>query len=427
MPDPPTNHGGKNRCKDLKILYNEGRIFLTGYFMPFEFRIMPVTEGLTDIVIVIRAGGEEVVYEPPWEPDVCEEVDTPIAFRPPQHFGGYQPFNIFVGYRLDDTQHWFTYVKNHWVFSPKDKVGNVVRQLNIAINTGDVKGSEAGDATVHNYIQGLDKLLEHANGTIEDFKGFNLPAVWASQILLKCAKPPMIRTVTGSKPKTPPPPEAVVPGLTLRIGKRRIHFLGASEVTAGRSRDCGIVVRLPYPGGVQPADERKDHNLYISQRHFLIALDKGQAFIRDESSRGTEMDGVALVKGKNAAIPLDRSVALRLAVKDVPTELPHAAFECRVWSVGQAGEGTACPATAAPNEVAAVTLQRRDTPTETFVLLPHRLRLSAVAPGWGDGCVCRHRGGFVLRTGHGCHWLRPGMEESTATGTLAIEAFKQDV
>ena len=424
-PDIQTNHTGKSRCKDLRVRYNEGRIFLTGSTMPFEFNILPLTEGLTDLTIVIRAGGEEVIYPlPEAEPDTYEEIETNIEFRPPPHFGGYQPFVIFVGYTVDNKREWYTVNRKHWVFSPRERVGNVLEKLNIEIKT-EANSCEAGTTSVNNYIQGLENLNKYANSPIEDFKAFNPPPVWVPLVLLK-AKPP-VHAQTSSKPKPPPAQEAVQKSLTLHLGEHRIHLLAATEVSLGRNKDCGIVVRLPYGGGARPEDPKNDHNLYISKKHASLCVTGGRAFVRDDNSaRGTSLDGSLLAKNQSIPLPLDRSVALAVAV-DVPASLPRAVFDCRAWSLGHVGSGSSpCPVEGAGTEIAAVTLQRRDTPNEVFVLLAHRIRLADVIPGCRDACLCRHHDAFVLKTPSVCRWLIPGAREPTPDGTVLVEPFKQE-
>ncbi|MEI6150799.1 MAG: hypothetical protein WCS01_17015 [bacterium] len=152
--------------------------------MPFGFRIMPLVADLSDFVVVIRAGEETVVDEPEWEPDLGEEVDTPIAFRPPKGFSGVNVFKIYVGYRKGEEYRWYTKVVTHEVFRAQEPAGKVLETLRIQI-INNPTAREAGDAPVNNYIQGLDSLIKGAQGSIEDFKAFNPPPIWAPLVLLK--------------------------------------------------------------------------------------------------------------------------------------------------------------------------------------------------------------------------------------------------
>jgi len=422
-----------SHCPDLDVRYNVNRIFVEGLVLPFEFRVTPGVEGITDLCLEIEARkGHKISEHPPEYPVRGEEIHVPVAFQSPAGLHGKVPFRIYVGYKRNGTPHWFTATNSHKVFRAREKAQKVIDTLVLDLKNEAAQG-HAGDIQIHQRIDNLEALRPREDNPAADLKNVDLPPAWAPLNLRRCRRK-LDREAPGlRKQALPAPPDAArQSGVTLSIGDCRVHFLAESKVTLGRSRDCDVVTRITRSDGREP----RDPNLRIGRYHCRIEMDRrtckvvDRAWYPDKKEDRTSTCGIFVdnhrVSPGGQTFPANQKCTLSLTGPDARDKNTFGfeitcmtcAFVCNTLSP--------CFERDDPAALACVSMKRCDSVKERIVLLRSCCRLSTLDAAWGDVLIRRLDGAFSAQTPAGHEWLTPGRMVGLLPGLAAtVQEYKQ--
>ncbi|MFH0909537.1 MAG: FHA domain-containing protein [bacterium] len=415
-----------SHCPDLKILYDTGRVFVEGLYVPFHFKVTPRNEEITGLFIEIRRDREVIARE---EPDELltpgDEVQLYLGYTPPRGLGGHVDFKLYVGYKLGDEQRYFLARKRHTVFRAKEKVRSVIENLRIDLHN-NLSGGHASENTVNQHLDGLEELCPKANDPAEEIKFIDLPALWEELVLHRSKYSSIGRPGHGCEGLrlAQPPPEAVHARLTLSWRGRHIHLLSDRAVQLGRNRQCDIVTRM--------GSAKSEANDPISRLHCRIENMGDRCYVLDKgpeqgshSAMGTYLNGRRVKEGGSAELPQSRAFTVSLASPSV-NDPSVFSLEGNVVLSGEHGaEQPACRDEGTPGHPACLVLRRSADSPEVFLLLWKHVHLKVVDPEFGSACICRRSGGFVLSQGGACEWLAPGTSVSAPAGEIRVREYKQ--
>ena len=411
----------------LDVLYNSARIFVEGATVPFEFRITPRRADISDLCVEVRHSHRLIDrYEPEYELIQGQEMPIYLQFCAPPGLHGKVPFDIYVGFKLGGAQSWYLAKQLHTVFKRKEKIGHVIETLKVEFHN-ELHQGHAGDAQVHQRLDGLDALRPRYEDTAADFEHIDIAPVWTGLPLMKCHyHPPSGESGIVVYPPLPPA-NAIRNRLTLQTGSMRIHLLADTLLQLGRNSLCAIVTR----GSARDAE--------ISRFHCRIQTDSKRCWITDAaadpggaprpSTAGTYIDGVRLFPGQSRDLAPGGRLTLSLAGNH---QVGSGAFilEARLYNSGTVPGATACPrtcvATGIPDAPAALLLRRPGPDQECFVAVWQWFSLGELCPEMGNACVCRRSGAFLMHTGTNCNWLAPGENFNVAGQAFAVTDYCQD-
>ena len=419
------NGSNDSDCHELEILYNVSRLFVEGLEMPFQFRITPLREEISDLCIEIRRrqsspGGELLVArdEPAWFPVRGKTMENPVGFRPEPGSAGHVTFDIYVGYQSSGIRKWYLTRKTHTVFQPKTQAESVARELNIQFHN-ELSQGHAGDAQVHQTLQGLETLIHAKKDYVEDFRGVDVPELWVRLPLARCQYKPLSGKPTGpvhSRVETEPF------RLKLRGPGGVIHLLSGSILTMGRSRENDVVTRVTLADGSTPTGPNERISRYHAQiqrqGNRCMLIDRGcdpVTKVAKPSAMGIMLDDRPVPRGQSVSLPMDRDFSIALAPAGHREEEVYV-LEGRVWTCGMVGGMPGCRKLFSAHEPAGLVLHSRGNPGELYALLWAYLPLSRIVPQWSESCVCRTGDGFMMEAGGRCDCLVPGGSVSLPMG-----------
>lgn len=422
---PDTASGA--HCPHLNVLYNACRVFVEGITVPFEFRVTPKFDDLSELCIEIRRSGHLAErYEPEWDLVKNHEMHIPIAFCAPAGIHGIEVFDIYIGYKIGNDQYWYLAKRKHKIFRTQDKAGSVIKEINIQFSNALTQG-HAGDARINQQI-GLDKVIQ-PDDPAKDFEHIDLPPRWEPLLLSKCHyKPAKSAANFHAVVQIPPPPEALCKRLTLRSSNLCLHLLADTEIQLGRNRRCDIVTRHP---GNQHEVNRK-----ISRYHCRIEMHNNHCVLIDKgwdsekktfrhSTSGTFIDNSRLSGEKSHEMVPDAHAGVSLG--DSLANDPNIfAMDAHLWTCGRMETGMiSCQGKYAPHDLACLTLHRRGDNAELFVLLWKCFSLSKFDSHFCNTCICRRDNAFLVQSNNRCEWLLAGTTLHLANNIVKVEEYNQ--
>ncbi len=419
----------RSQCDDWDIQFNCSRVFVQNMMFPFEFRLRPLREGLSNLRVEIRLDQALLNSDEP-ELEISRGQPIPIYFNyaPPSGLGGKISYDVLVGFTRDGGDHWFRAMVKHHVFKAQETIGHVIHTLNIELKN-DIKQGHAGDAQVHQAINGLEALKSRASDPVRELAEFDIPPRWKTLPLKKCHhyRPPREGGGFLPHPVQRPPPAAQARGLTLRCGTLTARLLAAPLLQLGRHKDSDILAR--------PLSRREEDVLWISQFHCCLRLDGNRCLLLDRrlpaparqakpSTHGTFLDGRRVGDADGAPIVAGRRHLLTLGSAD-PDDSACVAFDLDLQACGQADPcQPACRGRAAPDSPACLILRQRGRPHEAIVALWKHAALGLLDARLGSACVCRQQDAFLLHLGGRCDWLTPGQTLRAPHGEVRVEPFR---
>ena len=435
LPKTETNLGD---CRHWEVLYNTGKVFVEGVFVPFEFRLTPLVDGLDDLFVQIRRDDQVLVQKIPAEdPSRGREMSINLNFNAPTGLRGEFCFDIYIGYLFEDRPLCFTTHKVHRIFRAKEKAQTVINSLKFELKNvsmvRDIGNASDPTQSVQQKIEGLDKICK-PDDPAEDFKYITIPAFWEKLPLHKCKNVATINTpaTPHGKPLQVPPKEAHHDRLTLHNGFGTVHLLSHQSIVLGRNRTCDLVTRVQDNEGrvhEEPTQRISKFHCRISmEQHRVLVTDKGmdpEKHTEKASTSGTFVDGQRVKSGQSQSLPVDRTFFLSLGSDQYGDETVSA-FEGRIWSCGQSRSlAPACQGQKPSDHPACLILRRLNGPAETFVVVYEHFVISTIDPTLKDACICRSQQGFLLKTAGPCVWLVPGNRVSLANKTILIDELNQ--
>jgi len=414
-------------CPHLNVLYNTCRVFVEGITAPFEFRVTPKSDNLSELCIEIRRSDNLIEhYEPEWDLVKNHEMHIPIAFCAPTGIHGIEVFDIYIGYKIGNDQYWYLAKKKHKIFRAQDKAGSVIKEINIQFSNALTQG-HAGDARINQQI-GLDKVIQ-PDDPAKDFEHIDLPPRWEPLLLSKCHyKPAKSAANLHATIQMPPPPEALRQRLTLRGDNLYLHLLADTEIQLGRNRNCDIVTRHP--------DNQHEVNKKISRYHCRLEMRNNHCVLIDKgwdsekkafrhSTGGTYINNKKNPEGKSVEMTPDAHAVISLG--DSPANDPNVfALDVHLWTCGRMETGMiSCQGKCEPHDLACLTLHRHGEVAELFVLLWKHFSLSKFDSRFCNICVCRRDNAFLMQSNNHCQWLTTGATLHLPNGIVKVEEYNQ--
>jgi hypothetical protein len=417
-------------CEHLHVLYNAGCVFVEGLTVPFEFRITPLADGVTEVFVEIRSGTQmQLRYESPYQVRRGMTMEMPVAFRPPQGVHGKVPFEIFIGYTVHDQEHRFLAHKKHTIYRAQEQMRRVIDNLHLEVRN-DISQGNAADVNINQHFKELSQLVNPENPARE-LEFVDIPPLWQELPLQKCFYRPPIGHGTPRAPAARP--NARHPRLSLTAAGLRLHLLSDQIVQMGRHGTNDIIARVADERGGFP----EESNAAISRYHCRIEagdsacrLIDGAYYPGEQCARastcGTFLDGVRITPAGGAvALPLNTDVKLTLAATET-SGAGACGFSARVVTCGVTAPLLGfCPASDPPGQLSCAILRALHRPHDTFVLLWKRLPLQLLDPALAGWCMCRLHDGFALKTAHGCEWLVPGATLTAAGRQIQVQPYRE--
>lgn len=426
----PVTHENHSHCDDLRVLYNNGKVFVEGMVVPFDFRITPQAADLDGLFVEIRQDGTQVSRCDPDEYlDPGDELDIHLTFIAPAGLQGQVPFDIYVGYRKGADAHCFVCHKVHTCFRATEKSRKVIDALKIELNNTIHNNGNASDPKIAPVVKGLEAFCPKPDDPAADFKYIALPQVWTGLPLRRAHQKP------GSPVFPKParvPADAGHERLTLRWGDRILQLIAGDRVQFGRHRSCQVATRL-VPEAGRSSQEVHDQNLFISSSHFSLELQDFGVLLKDggwdphahhfkASTHGTYLDGERIFSHKPRPLPVNRRFAISLAGADA-ADPGFFAYDGELWTCGRMAVACSCGVKCNPNQPACLILRRRHGPAETVVLPWKHVDLGLIDPRLGKACLCRERDAFLLHAAGHCDWLVPGRAVRIPGVAVAVEKY----
>jgi hypothetical protein len=433
----PSSPPRRSQCEDLEIKYNTARIFVEGMILPFDFRITPQVDEISDICIEIRCSDyARVSDQPPEEPTKDFTMPVHLAFRAPKGFpGGLVPFEIYVGYKLGGEQKWFVTRQIHTVHAAGENAGRAIENVKIEIQN-QIDQGHAGDIHLNQDVSDYLTQMQsnHFDKSVEQLARFDLPEMWTTLAMHRCRKQSWQDRFFSPSRHGTPPPEACRTRITLHHPKARWHLLSETSYQLGRSRtESDIVTR--FPGALH------QQSAHISRAHCRIERTETSWRIVDggydvqhnrlkPSGLGTFVDSLMLDTEEGIELKPGRQYTLALGHAASSTQSPFSfevdvlswqeirSDECRL--LDRSGQHSQPPP--------ALILRSPFMPDEVFILLWHILPIRRLDSRLHSLCLVRRTEAFQLcGPDQECSWLTPGQDLAMQRQSFSVSEYHQNI
>lgn len=418
-------------CTDLRLEYNAAQFFVDGVHTPFTFRITPLVEGISDMVLVMETDSNRSLEKKKrlrarWQKG--RSSTHKINFKP-DGVCGVISFDLYLSYLRDGQQQTFECGTEHKIYPSDTSAREVVDHIIVNIHN-EVKTGHAADATIHN---GLEQLQGLRDRTSEDAQARNLidqieslpPAFCRLELYPSTWQTPDHTVQRASCEEAPE--GAVCERLTLEAGGFRYHLVAGEEWSLGRERKNDVVLRH--------LDGPVEKNRAISRSHCRMELHGERCFIKDgafypdqgitrESASGTFVNGKRLKGRGSAELPAGMASCVGLAGGGSQEER---ALLLDVCPVRCREDHTLCRMATGctPDMISSVVVRRRDLIPELYLLLVRCADLGQVDPRLEGIRVWRQDGGFLASVSGSREWLQPGGMLWTGRARVECRAFEQ--
>jgi hypothetical protein len=425
-----------SQCEDLHIQYNTARIFVEGMILPFDFKITPRVDEITDICIEIRCSDyARVSDEPPEEPTKDFIMPVHLAFRAPKGLpGGLLPFEIYVGYRKAGKQAWFVTRQVHTVHAAGENAGRAIENVQIEIQNH----IEQGHATDLHLNQDMSEYLaqlkaNHLDTSVEQLARIDLPEVWTTLTMIRCRKQSWQERIFPPSRQSTPPTEACRTRLTLRREQVKWHLLSETSLVLGMHRTSDIVTR--FRGNLFSLSK------FISRSHCRIERTGTSWRVLDgnyntnlrslkPSLRGTFLDGRPLDVDEGAELVPGQMHTITLGPSESGSYPPFQLdLDVLAWEdirtdermlLDESGRYAQTPP--------ALIIRSPFIPDEIFVLLWHILPLRRLDSRLHSLCCVRRTEAYQLcGAGCDCTWLTPGENVHLLKQSFAVSDYDQTI
>lgn len=440
-------------CADFEVDYDVGRVFVEGYFFPFQLRLRPVRDGIEGLFVEIRR--EDVVINCKRPAAILsrgQRLTVPIPYRPTTGIAGKIWYEIYIGYQVDGESKVYMAQQDHQVFPARANAQSVLTTLKVEYHNHMQMG-HAGDMQVDQRLRDLEALRPRADDSAEAvIKQLDRNPIWKPLSLLPCrySKPGAVQACARPSPESMPS-AARCDRLVLQAGGKSVFLyadqrvtLGRGSLSASRSDNADIITRIRLANGREnptlirgPDGKMYPISICISRFHGQIEADHRECRVLDQawypkdhriqpSGPGTYLDGVRIQpRGGTVRLPVDKPFSLTLAGPAVSEEGVFG-FAGLLYSAGRVlGLCKACACEGNPGELAGLVLKDQLCELETWACVWEALPLAALDPSWGPGGICRWGEGFLARIDHRCEWLVPGRPLTLPGATLQVERFEK--
>lgn len=229
----------------------------------------------------------------------------------------------------------------------------------------------------------------------------------------------------------PPPVEAMMKRITLRVRGQMVHLIADRLVTLGKNRENTIVTRVFDSSGNASAQKCER----ISKFHCTIQQEASDFVIYDGA-----MDDTRKMKPSSWGVvwqgrPVKGHVSTPLESLSQPSVLGFVGtgreYDFSLSVCGQFMNSAKClscekPATpqCLKGRVPSILVRRNDDIPESYILLWSCLDLGHVLPACKDVIICHEQGGFSWKSGMSSGWLVPGNSLSVMP-SIEIRTFSQ--
>ena len=426
---PPLECGD---CEELRVEYNQARVFLTGFTSAFNFRITPLsadTDTLSDIRVRVESPG--FLAKPLLHRSLLRHIRAGRALPEvhlnlePERSGQDLAGEVYVSFKKAGKRRAF-YGSFLWdVYPPSEPSAKVIENLSVKIGDIVSTGDRAGDAkTTVSFLDDVQRSGRYSRA--EELRQIKLPSAWNRLALYECdARLPCRPEIDD------PPIPAYEQRLTIetRTG-HMVHLIHTdTALQIGKNRSCDIVTWFMELDGSKRIEDRTG---CVSRNHCRIVKEGDGWFVADgnghsPSSHGTFLDGVQVSLRQSKAIAMDVPFTLSLAGRKTGDPKVFR-FIGRLWSCAALGRCQKCQ----PHEPACLVLKRTDGIPETFVVLWRFCPVEAIDEGmkhdFGSGRLFRHKNAYAFSCGTDektYAWMVPGMNVDEAGVGIKVGPYQQ--